>query len=80
MLKDFKNHSHVLCPEIIEHSHDEAIIVERLYLLLNLEDYEDKIRGRRHVRPAPLDMRDVLPPDIYHRYDTIVQYLEVSAW
>ena len=80
MLKDFKNHSHVLCPETIEHSRGEAIIVERLDLIQNLENYEDKMRGRRHVRPAPLDMRDVLPPDIYHRYDTIVQYLEVSAW
>ena len=80
MLKDFKNHSHVLCPETIEHSRGEAIIVERLDLIQNLENYEDKMRGRRHVRPAPLDMRDVLPPDIYHRYDTIVQYLEVGAW
>ena len=80
MLKDFKNHSHVLCPETIEHSRGEAIIVERLDLIQNLENYEDKMRGRRHVRPAPLDMRDVLPPDIYHRYDTIVQYLEVSVW
>ena len=82
MLKDFKFYSHVLCAKnTIKNITNDAIVIARLDIDPGSDDEEDKVRVkrdyRRHYAPSHLDMRDILSPDIYHRYDLIVNYLQV---
>ena len=93
MLKDFKYSSHVICAKNIEKLTNNEIVIEKLEVAphsdvgdegtrIRRDDDDDKdIRvrrdGGRHQAPSPLDMRDIMSPDIYHRYDLIVDYLKV---
>ena len=82
MLKDFKYSSHVLCEKNVENLANDAIVIERLDLDIDPgSDDGDNVRVRRdygrHYAPSHLDMRDIMSPDIYHRYDLIVKYLQV---
>ena len=80
MLKDFKYSSHVLCEKNLENLTNDAIVIERLDIDPRSDD-GDNVRVRRdhgrHYAPSHLDMRDIMSPDIYHRYDLIVKYLQV---
>ena len=80
MLKDFKYSSHVLCEKSLEDLTNDAIVIERLDIDPESDD-GDNVRVRRdygrHFAPSHLDMRDIMSPDIYHRYDLIVKYLQV---
>ena len=80
MLKDFKYSSHVLCEKKLENLASDVIVIERLDIVPGSDD-GDNVRVRRdngrHYAPSHLDMRDIMSPDIYHRYDLIVKYLQV---
>ena len=72
LLKEFKSHSHVMCPNKLEQ--EQGFAVEEL----NLQHKVKTFRGRRHSFIDSMDMRDFLEPDKYHRYDRIVRYLKVT--
>ena len=79
MLKDFKFLSHVICDEHIENIFDDTIVVKKLATNPNSQPdhpVSNLIRKVRHSAPDPMDMRDLLPANMYHRYQTIVSYLE----
>ena len=74
LLKEFKSHSHVQCPEEIQLSDsDNMLVIEEL----NLRE-ETSFRRRRHSFLDPMDVRDFLEPDKYHRYESVVRYLKVK--
>ena len=81
MLKDLKYSSHVMCEKNIENLTNDAIVIERLDIGPETDDGGDEVRVKRdygrHYAPSPMDMRDIMSPDIYHRYDLIVNYLQV---
>ena len=62
---------------------NKELLIEKLKsYVTNNASGASKIRNRRHSvsglsSPDHMDMRDFLPTDVYHRYDTIIQYLEV---
>ena len=76
MLKDFKFSSHVICDEKIENIIDDTIVVRKLVTNPDPDVSKQKRKVRRHLAPDPMDMRDLLPANVYHRYDTIVAYLQ----
>ena len=84
MLKDFKYRSHVLCNENVENLTNDAILIERLDIAPPSDYPEEDVRVKRdygrHYAPSHLDMRDIVSPDIYHRYDLIVKYLQVPPY
>lgn len=81
MLKDFKHSSHVMCEKNIENIKNDAMVIERLDIGPGTDDDGDEVRVKRdygrHYAPSHMDMRDIMSPDIYHRYDLIVNYLQV---
>ena len=82
MLKDFKHSSHVMCEKNIENLTNDAMVIESLDIDPGSDDGGDEVRVKRdygrHYAPSPMDMRDIMSPDIYHRYDIIVNYLQVT--
>ena len=82
MLKDFKHSSHVMCEKNIENLTNDAMVIESLDIDPGSDDGGDEVRVKRdygrHYAPSPMDMRDIVSPDIYHRYDIIVNYLQVT--
>ena len=81
MLKDFKNRSHVFCSDDISKLANDSISVEKLKSQTTRLKNNVMMKRKRHRRhllaPPPMDMRDFLDGDKYHRYDTIAHYLEV---
>ena len=72
MLKDFKHHSHVLCDPGMSNTHEKLAIKQIK---------PSKLKVRRHkraalFRPDPMDMRDFLDPQTYHRFAIIKSYIE----
>ena len=76
MLKDFKDHSHVLCSPGMN-------MTQEKFKIKQID--AAKLDGRRHKRaamsrPEHMDMRDHLDPETYHRFAAIQSYIEeVSA-
>ena len=61
----------MVCPNKLEE--DQQFDIEEL----NLQQKLPNFRGKRHSLIDPMDMRDFLEPDKYHRYESIVSYLKV---
>ena len=72
-MKEFKSHSHVICQSTSNLEEGQDFIIREL----NLQAKVPSLRERRHSIIDPMDMRDFLDPDKYHRYDNIVRYLKV---
>ena len=53
----------------------KELIITELNLQHNLQKFRQK--RRRHSAIDPMDVRDFLEPDKYHRYENIVSYLKV---
>ena len=72
-MKEFKTHSHVQCPEDIKLRASDQLVIEELNI-----PQQTFFRERRHSFLDPMDTRDFLEPDKYHRYERIIKYLKVK--